>query len=135
MMDRAQEEEELYKLITMIEFINVGFSSVCWQLYNEVPLVRSLPLPHQTILRTAEKIYVFIQKEVEEHKATLTPGEPRDFTDAYLEEIQKPEKKSSGFEEEQLRVLLSDLFLAGTETTAAALQWTMLYLVAFPEIQ
>ncbi|XP_013929469.1 PREDICTED: cytochrome P450 2J3-like [Thamnophis sirtalis] len=104
-------------------------------LYNEVPLVRSLPLPHQTILRTAEKIYVFIQKEVEEHKATLTPGEPRDFTDAYLEEIQKPEKKSSGFEEEQLRVLLSDLFLAGTETTAAALQWTMLYLVAFPEIQ
>ncbi|KAG8143933.1 hypothetical protein E2320_001070 [Naja naja] len=104
-------------------------------LYNEVALVRSLPLPHQTILTTAKKIEAFIQKEVEEHKMTLTPGEPRDFTDAYLEEMQKPEKKGSGFEEEQLRILLFDLFVAGTETMVATFQWTLLYLVAFPEIQ
>uniref|UniRef100_A0A8C6XNV2 Uncharacterized protein n=1 Tax=Naja naja TaxID=35670 RepID=A0A8C6XNV2_NAJNA len=95
----------------------------------------SLPLPHQTILTTAKKIEAFIQKEVEEHKMTLTPGEPRDFTDAYLEEMQKPEKKGSGFEEEQLRILLFDLFVAGTETMVATFQWTLLYLVAFPEIQ
>lgn len=48
---------------------------------------------------------------------------------------QKPERKGSSFEEEQLRVLLPDLFLAGTETMAVTLQWALLYLVAFPEIQ
>ncbi|XP_070809001.1 cytochrome P450 2J2-like [Pituophis catenifer annectens] len=123
---------------TLLDEIHQGSKMTAgpWALlYNEVPLVRNLPLPHQTILTTAKKIDVFIQKEVEEHKVTLTPGEPRDFTDAYLEEMQKPEKKASGFEEQQLRILLSDLFLAGTETMAATLQWILLYLVAFPEIQ
>ncbi|XP_029141634.1 cytochrome P450 2C5-like [Protobothrops mucrosquamatus] len=59
------------------------------RLYNEVPLVRHLPLPHQTILVTAKEVDVFMKKEMEEHRATLTPGDPRDFTDAYLEEMQK----------------------------------------------
>ncbi|XP_070808907.1 cytochrome P450 2J2-like isoform X2 [Pituophis catenifer annectens] len=104
-------------------------------LYNEVPLLRSLPLPHQTVLATAKKVDVFIKKEVEEHKATMIPGEPRDFADAYLEEMQKPEKNGSSFEEGQLEILLSDQLVAGTETTSATLQWGFLYLVAFPEIQ
>uniref|UniRef100_A0A8C6XKW5 Uncharacterized protein n=1 Tax=Naja naja TaxID=35670 RepID=A0A8C6XKW5_NAJNA len=104
-------------------------------LYNEVPLVRSLPLPHQTILATAKKVDVFIKKEVAEHKATMTLGEPRDFTDAYLEEMQKPERNGSSFEEGQLEILLSDQLVAGTETTSGTLQWGFLYLVAFPEIQ
>ncbi|KAM6430460.1 cytochrome P450 2J2-like [Liasis olivaceus] len=104
-------------------------------LYNAVPLVRRLPLPHQTILATSKKVEDFIEKEVEEHKVTLVPGEPRDFTDAYLEEMQKEQRKSSSFEERQLRVLLSELFMAGTETTAGTLLWGFLYLMAFPEIQ
>ncbi|KAM6430454.1 cytochrome P450 2J6-like isoform 2-T2 [Liasis olivaceus] len=105
------------------------------KLYNTVPLVRRLPLPHQRILTTAKKVEAFIEKEMEEHKATLVPGEPRDFTDAYLEEMQKAERKGSSFEEEQLQILLFDLFLAGTETMAGTLLWGLLYLMAFPEIQ
>ncbi|XP_025029005.1 cytochrome P450 2J2-like [Python bivittatus] len=104
-------------------------------LYNAVPLVRRLPLPHQRLLTTSKKVEAFFEKEVEEHKATLVPGEPRDFTDAYLEEMQKAGRKSSSFEEQQLRVLLSELFMAGTETTAGTLLWGFLYLMAFPEIQ
>ncbi|XP_063169251.1 cytochrome P450 2J6-like [Candoia aspera] len=104
-------------------------------LYNAVPFVRGLPLPHQRILATAKKLYAFLGKELEEHKATLVPGEPRDFTDAYLDEMQKAERKGSSFEENQLQVLMADLFLAGTETTSGTLQWGLLYLMAFPEIQ
>ncbi|XP_013911210.1 PREDICTED: cytochrome P450 2J5-like [Thamnophis sirtalis] len=104
-------------------------------LYNEMPLVRSLPLPHQTILATGKKVDVFIKKEVAEHKATMTPGEPRDFIDAYLEEMQKPERSGSSFEEGQLEILLSDHLVAGAETTSGTLQWGLLYLMAFPEIQ
>ncbi|XP_070616590.1 cytochrome P450 2J6-like [Erythrolamprus reginae] len=104
-------------------------------LYNEVPLVRSLPLPHQELITYTYKIQAAQQKEIDEHKATLIPGAPRDFIDAYLEEIQKPERKGSSFEEDQLLILLSNLFVAGTETMASTLQWALLYLMAFPEIQ
>ncbi|XP_026527868.1 cytochrome P450 2J6-like [Notechis scutatus] len=104
-------------------------------LYNGVPLVRRLPLPHQRIVRNAQKIFAFLEKEVEEHKTMFISGETRDFVDAYLEEIKKAERKGSSFEEEQLRVLLMDLLSAGSETTARTIQWALLYLVAFPEIQ
>ncbi|XP_070616592.1 LOW QUALITY PROTEIN: cytochrome P450 2J2-like [Erythrolamprus reginae] len=104
-------------------------------LYNEVPLVRSLPLPHQELITVLKKIDAFHEEEIEEHKATLIPGEPRDFIDAYLEETEKPERKGSSFEEEQLLILLSNLLVAGTETMASTLQWALLYLMAFPEIQ
>ncbi|XP_013926312.1 PREDICTED: cytochrome P450 2D6-like [Thamnophis sirtalis] len=45
------------------------------------------------------------------------------------------EQKGSSFEEEQLLILLMDLLTAGSETTSVSLQWAMLYLVAFPDIQ
>ncbi|XP_007444619.1 cytochrome P450 2J6-like isoform X1 [Python bivittatus] len=125
-------------LRTLLDLIhqNIKLPAGPWALlYNAVPLVRRLPLPHQKILTNASKIFALLEKELDEHKATLIPGEPRDFTDAYLEEIQKTERKGSSFEEEQLRVLLSDLFMAGTETTSGTLLWGFLYLMAFPEIQ
>uniref|UniRef100_A0A8C6XN28 Uncharacterized protein n=1 Tax=Naja naja TaxID=35670 RepID=A0A8C6XN28_NAJNA len=115
---------------------NIRLPAGPWALlFNAVPLVRRLPLPHQKILTNVRKMFDLLEKEMEEHKATLTPGDPQDFIDAYLEEIQKPERKGSSFEEEQLRVLLFDLFIAGTETTSGTLQWAFLYLAAFPEIQ
>ncbi|XP_026570166.1 cytochrome P450 2J6-like [Pseudonaja textilis] len=104
-------------------------------LYNAVPLVRRLPLPHQRIVRNAQKIFAFLEKEVEEHKTMFIPGETQDFIDAYLEEIKEAEQKGSSFQEEQLRILLMDLLTAGSETTAGTIQWALLYLVAFPEIQ
>ncbi|XP_015680049.1 cytochrome P450 2J5 [Protobothrops mucrosquamatus] len=115
---------------------NIRLPAGPWALlFNAVPLVRRLPLPHQKIITNTHKMFALVEKEIEEHKATVTPGDPRDFTDAYLEEIQKPERKGSSFEEEQLQVLLFDLLIAGAETTSGTLQWALLYLVAFPEIQ
>ncbi|KAM3828796.1 cytochrome P450 2J6-like [Vipera latastei] len=104
-------------------------------LYNAVPLVRRLPLPHQRILTNGHKVFALLEKEVEEHKATLTPGEPRDFIDAYLEEAKEAEGESSNFEEEQLTTILMELLSAGAETVVGTLQWALLYLVAFPDIQ
>ncbi|XP_070809082.1 cytochrome P450 2J6-like [Pituophis catenifer annectens] len=104
-------------------------------LYNAVPLVRRLPLPHQRMARNAHKVLAFLEKEVEEHKRTLIPGESQNFIDAYLEEIKKAERKASSFEEEQLLILLVDLLSAGSQTMIATLWWALLYLVAFPEVQ
>ncbi|XP_054856198.1 cytochrome P450 2J2-like isoform X1 [Eublepharis macularius] len=105
------------------------------QLYNAVPFVRRLPLPHQNLFKAAEKVIAFFSKEVEEHRATLIPGDHRDITDAYLEEIQKPENKGSSFEEEYMTLTMIEMFIAGVETTATTLGWGLLYMMAFPEVQ
>ncbi|XP_060110157.1 cytochrome P450 2J6-like isoform X1 [Heteronotia binoei] len=115
---------------------NMKLSAGFWaQLYNAVPLVRGLPLPHRRLLRNADKVIAFFLKELEEHKETLVPGEHRDYVDAYLEEIQKSENKGSSFEEEGLIIVLSDLFIAGSETTSSTLLWALLYMMVFPEVQ
>ncbi|XP_048371861.1 cytochrome P450 2J4-like [Sphaerodactylus townsendi] len=105
------------------------------QLYDAVPLVRWLPLPHRTMFKNAEKITAFLSKELEEHRATRVPGEHRDYIDAYLEEMEKPENKGSSFEEEVLMNILTDLFVAGLETTSSTLLWGLLYMTMFPEVQ
>uniref|UniRef100_A0A8C6XM74 Cytochrome P450 2J2-like n=1 Tax=Naja naja TaxID=35670 RepID=A0A8C6XM74_NAJNA len=125
-------------LTTVLDVLHQNFKMAMgpWaMLYNAVPLVRRLPLPHQRILTNIQKIFAFLEKELEEHKAMFISGETRDFIDVYLEEIKKAERKGSSFEEEQLQVLLMDLLTAGSETTAGTLRWALLYLVAFPEIQ
>ena len=37
--------------------------------------------------------------------------------------------------EGDLRQMITDLFLAGTETTATSLQWFLLYMILYPDIQ
>nr|XP_056718311.1 cytochrome P450 2J6-like [Euleptes europaea] len=105
------------------------------QLYNALPFVRRLPLPHQNVFKAKEKVLAFFSKEVEEHRATRVPGVHRDVIDAYMEEIQKPENKGSSFEEEYMLLLVTELFIVGLETAATTLIWGLLYLMAFPEIQ
>ncbi|KAJ7312030.1 hypothetical protein JRQ81_006361, partial [Phrynocephalus forsythii] len=115
---------------------NLKLAAGPWALfYNEVPLLRWLPLPHQTILTNFQKVFAFFTKELEEHKASFVPGEHRDLVDAYLDELQKPEPNGVSFDDENLFLVVSDLFVAGSETTSRTLQWGLLYMMAYPEIQ
>ncbi|XP_043935448.1 cytochrome P450 2D15-like [Protopterus annectens] len=41
----------------------------------------------------------------------------------------------SSFDEENLLILMSDLFLAGTDTTATALRWALLLMMIYPNVQ
>ncbi|XP_072836625.2 cytochrome P450 2J6 [Pogona vitticeps] len=129
------DDATLRKVLDLLH-LNLKLSTGPWALvYNEVPLLRRLPLPHKTILENVQKVFAFFTKELDEHKATFVPGEHRDFIDAYLDELQKPEKKGLSFDDENLLIVVSDLFIAGSETTARTLQWGLLYMMAYPEIQ
>ena len=43
------------------------------------------------------KTFEFFRKAIQEHKETITEGQPRDFIDAYLEEVRKTQDSSSSF--------------------------------------
>ncbi|KAM8945944.1 LOW QUALITY PROTEIN: cytochrome P450 2J6-like [Pelodytes ibericus] len=85
-----------------------------------------------------ESIYTFFGRVLEEHKRTRVVGKPRDYIDSYLEELDKEEEednKKKTFDSKNLFACMADLVVAGIETTSASLQWCLLYMMAFPEIQ
>ena len=89
--------------------------------------------------RTNHDMMDLMAESVAHHQATLDINSPRDFTDAMLIEIQKTTDKDSSFYGdfgiENLKNVLFDLFLAGSETTSTTLTWAALYMVRYPHVQ
>ncbi|KAK7891937.1 hypothetical protein WMY93_023900 [Mugilogobius chulae] len=73
---------------------------------------------------------------IQEHKRTRVPGQPRDFVDCYLDELDKRKNDSSStFDEGDLSMYSLDLHFAGTDTTSNTLLTGFLYLMTNPDIQ
>ena len=83
--------------------------------------------------RINHDIMDLMSESIDKHLETLDMNAPRDFTDTVLIEIKKttdPESSFYGdFGLENLRNVLFDLFLAGSETTSTTLTWAALYMV------
>lgn len=58
-----------------------------------------------------------------------------DFICAFLLEIEKHKDSPGSYTEEQLLVLLLDLFLAGSETTSSTLSFVILHLLRYQDVQ
>merc|ERR1711936_136773 len=90
-------------------------------------------------IRINRDIVGLMRKSVDKHKETLDPNEPRDYIDKYLVEIENTKDTNSSFFGdsgfENLAATLTDLFLAGSETTSTTLTWAILYMVRNPNVQ
>ncbi|XP_060886707.1 steroid 17-alpha-hydroxylase/17,20 lyase [Labrus mixtus] len=83
-----------------------------------------------------------LTRKLEEHKALLGDGDPRDLLDALLKGKSESgrSQKSPGSEEERItddHVLMTaaEAFGAGVETTSTTLLWILAYLLHHPEVQ
>lgn len=85
---------------------------------------------------TINRFTAFFYEEIDEHSATLIPGEPRDLIDGYLMEMEsRKNDPDTTFNRKDLAFLLLDLFLAGSETTTSTLTWMLYYLSTYPHVQ
>ncbi|KAM9542433.1 cytochrome P450 2J2-like [Guaruba guarouba] len=107
------------------------------QLYNAFPFImRWLPGPFRKIFKHWEKLEYFVKGVIAKHKEDLDQSVARDYIDCYLKEIEKSKGDTgSYFHEENLLCSTLDLFLTGTETTATAIRWALLYMATYPHIQ
>ncbi|KAM4873322.1 cytochrome P450 2J2 [Thomomys bottae] len=136
--DRFEYQDgQFQKMLKLLDEIIYLEASVIALLYNIFPsIMKFIPGKHHKVFSNWEELKLFISREIEKHKKTWNPDEPRDFIDAYLNEIAKhPDKTTTSFHEENLICSTLDLFLAGTETTSTTLRWGMLYMALNPEIQ
>lgn len=93
----------------------------------------------KSFINTRDKIQGMVRASIEEHKKTYDPAETRDYIDAMLGQWMKTDDPSSSFYKDEgdlnMLLVLVDLFLAGAETTSSTMQWAMLYMILWPEIQ
>ncbi|KAM7366692.1 hypothetical protein PAMP_016107 [Pampus punctatissimus] len=101
--------------------------------------------PNKSLSKLKECITVrdrLLTHKLEEHKASLSDGDPRDLLDALLQGQtgSRRGQRSSGSEDEGItddHVLMTaaEAFGAGVETTSTTLLWILAYLLHHPEVQ
>ena len=80
-----------------------------------------------------------LERKIREHKETIDPDNPRDFTDALMNEVTRENMADSKIKtqltEQNFELILSNIFIGGAETTTTMLHWCFAYLVTWPAVQ
>ncbi|KAJ8336611.1 hypothetical protein SKAU_G00378310 [Synaphobranchus kaupii] len=133
---RFKHEDEFLKLnIHYITESTTILNGPWAMIYDMLPLLRHLPLPFQKVFQNSANMRKSLGEQVSQHKKTRVPGEPRDLTDCYLDEMEKRGDDGSSFSEKQLIACLLDLLFAGTDTTSNTLLFAFLHLMTHPDVQ
>lgn len=112
-------------------------------LLNQMPFLRFLAPKlsgYSRILQIHERTWAFLRETITEHKLSLcTAGHERDLIDSFLQKmipaVNSNEAYDGSFNEEQLLSICKDMFMAGSETTSNSLEFLVLYMVKYPEVQ
>ncbi|XP_070828228.1 cytochrome P450 2J6-like [Chaetodon trifascialis] len=133
---RYEYDDNFIKVIVQCFTENSKIANGPWaMIYDSFPMIRKLPLPFNKAFKNIETCQKIAKGLLTEHKKTRVSGEPRDFVDSYLDEMEKRGDDGSSFSEDQLSMYALDLHFAGTDTTSNTLLTGFLYLATYPHIQ
>ncbi|KAK5848067.1 hypothetical protein PBY51_005719 [Eleginops maclovinus] len=77
-----------------------------------------------------------LSRKLEEHKASLNDGPPRDLLDALLQgQGEGVQQEGGGITDDHVLMTAAEAFGAGVETTSTTLLWILAYLVHHPPVQ
>ncbi|KAM3930530.1 cytochrome P450 2K1-like [Leptodactylus fuscus] len=106
-------------------------------LYNTFhSVIRWLPGGHNKVKANAAETQKFIRENFTKRKEQLDVNDQRTLIDAFF--VKQQEEKSefaSYFHDQNLTIVISNLFAAGMETTSTTLRWGLLLMMKYPEIQ
>ncbi|XP_040887593.1 steroid 17-alpha-hydroxylase/17,20 lyase isoform X2 [Toxotes jaculatrix] len=96
--------------------------------------------PNKSLSKLKDCITVrdrLLTRKLEEHKASLSDGEPRDLLDALLKGQTGTASGSEdeGITDDHVLMTAAEAFGAGVETTSTTLLWILAYLLHHPEVQ
>ncbi|XP_044071166.1 cytochrome P450 1B1 [Siniperca chuatsi] len=134
----SYEDEEFQQVVGRNDQFTktVGAGSIV----DVMPWLQYFPNPIKTIFDNFKKLNmefgVFIRDKVTEHRKTIQSGTIRDMTDALIVALDQLRDKTgllSG--KDYVSPTVGDIFGASQDTLSTALQWIILILVKYPEIQ
>ncbi|NWU92896.1 CP2K1 protein, partial [Upupa epops] len=134
---RYDYEDPTFKRLLLLMNENVRISgSPSILFYNLFPVLGFLLKDHKIFRKNTEEFNAFIKATFIEHLKALDRNDQRSFIDTFLVRQQQEDGKADGyFHNENLTVVVRNLFIAGTETTSTTLRWGLLLMMKYPEIQ
>lgn len=133
--------EKNSSFMRLLDLIDEGFRLLTISVpVNFIPALRFVPgcnYGYLKIKQNRQETASYFLKVAEEHLKTLDPSNIRDFVDAYLVQLKKTqdEGKNTYFSDEQLVQVMGDIFSAGLETVTSVLDWAVLFMVCYPNVQ
>ncbi|CAD1479939.1 unnamed protein product, partial [Heterotrigona itama] len=123
------------KLVEILEIVHDAFRlmDTMGGIVSQMPFLRFI-VPelsgYNDLMRILQKLWGFLDEEINIHERQLSENQPQDLIDAFLLEISSKNTEPSDtiFDRENLLVLCLDLFLAGSKTTTDTLSTTFLFL-------
>nr|XP_008261254.2 cytochrome P450 2K6 [Oryctolagus cuniculus] len=130
------QDPQFLRLLTLIGENVKLIGSPRITLFNMFPVLGFLLKSHKTVLRNRDELFSFIRMTFLDRRHKFDKSDPRSFIDAFLVRQQEEKDTSTDyFSDANLVALVSNLFVAGTETTASTLRWAILLMVRYPDVQ
>ncbi|XP_050417801.1 cytochrome P450 2D26-like [Patella vulgata] len=125
--------------LQIMHVIDISFKSdmALFSPVHRFPMIRFIPLLTSKLMvvgNAMTKVKQFIAKHIEGHKGAFDKNDIKDIIDIHLDMCGKGGESSVLSEGNTNRVIL-DLFIAGSDTTATTLDWTLLFMTLHPEVQ
>ncbi|NXN93225.1 CP2K6 protein, partial [Rhinopomastus cyanomelas] len=134
---RFDYEDPTFKRLLSLMNDNIRISaSPSVLFYNMYPVLGFLLKDHKIFRKNTEEFNAFIKATFIRHLEALDRNDQRSFIDTFLVRQQEEDGKANGyFHNENLTVVVRNLFVAGTETTSTTLRWGLLLMMKYPAIQ
>ncbi|XP_068828266.1 cytochrome P450 2D14-like isoform X3 [Capricornis sumatraensis] len=130
-------DPRIVKLLDMMEDGLKEESGLVRQVVEAVPVLMRIPGLAAKVFPGQKAFMALIDELIAEQKMTRDPTQPpRHLTDAFLDEVKEAKgNPESSFNDENLRLVVADLFSAGMVTTSTTLAWALLLMILHPDVQ
>ncbi|KAI4545821.1 hypothetical protein MG293_002376 [Ovis ammon polii] len=130
-------DPRIFKLLDKLEDLLKEESGLVRQVVEAVPMILRIPGLAAKVFPGLKAFMALIDELITEQKMTRDPTQPpRHLTDAFLDEVKEAKgNPESSFNDENLRLVVTDLFSAGMVTTSTTLAWALLLMILHPDVQ
>ncbi|XP_057329953.1 probable cytochrome P450 305a1 [Microplitis mediator] len=135
--ERIDEENKLKYFLDLMERRSKAFD-MAGGILSIFPWIRYFAPKtsgYELLVTLNNELKAFLMETIEAHKKKYIKGSEKDLIDMFLTEMYQEKRSDTGFTEDQLLMILIDIFIAGVQTTAVTLDFLFLYMTVHQDIQ